>query len=154
MYRRENVMESAAARLYFHKMSVLLEADLPVSGDNPHELNPRSITLADSARPVWEPFYNSVERELRQDGKYVSIHGLANKAGEHVLRERCPEICELFTQRNWELPKSIGRVYDSSLAQKVLGWQPVHGFDSVVQMLDAQIPEVLPEHARVHQVSE
>jgi UDP-glucose 4-epimerase len=71
-----------------------------------------------------------------------------------VLRERCPEICTLFAERKWELPKSIGRVYDSSLAQNVLGWQPAHGFDSVVKMLDAQIPEVLPEQARVHQASE
>jgi nucleoside-diphosphate-sugar epimerase len=73
---------------------------------------------------------------------------------ENVLRERCPEICELFTERNWELPKSIGRVYDSSEAQSELGWRPVHGFESVVKMLDEQIPEVLPAQASVHQVSE
>ena len=73
---------------------------------------------------------------------------------ESVLRERCPEICRLFTERNWELPKSIGRVYDSSLAQSELRWRPMHGFASVVKMLDDQIPEVLPEQALVHQVSE
>jgi UDP-glucose 4-epimerase len=75
-------------------------------------------------------------------------------SAEHVLRKKCPDICELFAQRNWQLPDSIDRVYDSSLAQSELGWRPAHGFESVVKTLDAQIPEVLPEQARVHQVSE
>jgi nucleoside-diphosphate-sugar epimerase len=73
---------------------------------------------------------------------------------ENVLRARCPEILELFATRNWELPGPIDRVYDSSLAQSVLGWRPVHGFESIVKMLDEQIPEVLPEQALVHRVAE
>jgi UDP-glucose 4-epimerase len=73
---------------------------------------------------------------------------------ESVLREKCPEICDLFAKRNWKLPASIDRVYDSSRAQSVLGWRPVHGFESVVRLLDSQIPEVLPEQATTHQVAE
>lgn len=73
---------------------------------------------------------------------------------ETILRERCPDICDLFEERGWTLPKSIDRVYDSSLAQNVLGWQPAHGYEDVVKLLDAQICEVLPERAFVHQVSE
>ena len=61
-----------------------------------------------------------------------------------VLRQRCPAICELFESRQWEIPESIDRVYDSTEAHRLLGWKPRYGFESVVELLDAQIPEVLP----------
>ena len=64
-----------------------------------------------------------------------------------VLRERCPAICTTFESRGWSLPESIDRVYDSSRAQKALEWKPVFGFEEVVNLLDMQISEVLPEEA-------
>ena len=51
---------------------------------------------------------------------------------ESVLWRKCPELCAFFEQRNWPLPESIGRVYDSSLAQQELGWVPLYGFKDVV----------------------
>ena len=69
---------------------------------------------------------------------------------EVVLKERCPSICELFESRSWALPDSIGRVYDSSRAQRDLGWAPSRGFGEVTRMLDAQISEVLPPGAITH----
>ena len=71
-----------------------------------------------------------------------------------VLYKRCPSICELFEARQWALPTSIDRVYDSSEAQQVLGWTPTYGFEEVVHLLDAQISEVLPEQAAETAVSE
>ena len=71
-----------------------------------------------------------------------------------VLRERCPAICETFESRGWSLPDSIDRVYDSSKAQKDLKWKPVYGFEEVVNLLDNQISEVLPEQAERNLVSE
>jgi UDP-glucose 4-epimerase len=71
-----------------------------------------------------------------------------------VLRERCPEICETFESRGWSLPDSIDRVYDSSMAQQVLKWTPAYGFRDVVNLLDNQISEVLPEHTEWNCVSE
>lgn len=56
---------------------------------------------------------------------------------EDVLRHRCPSICKLFASRQWNLPGSIDRVYDSSLAQQVLGWTPSYGFEEVARLLDA-----------------
>jgi UDP-glucose 4-epimerase len=73
---------------------------------------------------------------------------------ESVLRRKCPSLCELFERRNWALPGSIDRVYDSSLAQTELGWLPKYGFEDVVKMLDAGISEVLPQEAQVMRVSE
>ncbi len=71
-----------------------------------------------------------------------------------VLRNRCPPICRLFETRNWEFPKSIDRVYDSSLAQRTLGWIPSYGFEEVAHLLDAEISEVLPERAPEETISE
>jgi nucleoside-diphosphate-sugar epimerase len=71
-----------------------------------------------------------------------------------VLRERCPEICATFKSRGWSLPDSIDRVYDSSRAQEALEWNPAFGFEEVVNLLDEQISEVLPEEAERNRVSE
>ena len=71
-----------------------------------------------------------------------------------VLSERCPAICETFESRGWSLPDSIDRVYDSSKAQKALKWTPVYGFEEIVNLLDNQISEVLPEQAERNRVSE
>jgi UDP-glucose 4-epimerase len=71
-----------------------------------------------------------------------------------VLSERCPAICETFESRGWSLPDSIDRIYDSSKAQKTLKWKPVYGFEEVVNLLDNQISEVLPEQAERNRVSE
>ncbi len=61
-----------------------------------------------------------------------------------VIKQRCPEIALEFEQRGWQLPNSLDRVYDSSAAQQQLGWHPSHSFESVLDMLDKEIAEVLP----------
>jgi len=71
-----------------------------------------------------------------------------------VLRERCPSICATFESRGWALPEHIDRVYDSSRAQQILEWNPVFGFEEVVNQLDNQISEVLPEEAARNCISE
>ena len=73
---------------------------------------------------------------------------------ESVLLERCPAICSLFESRGWPLPESIDRVYNSSKAQRDLSWTPKYGFGEVVDLLDNQISEVLPEQAEKNLVSE
>ena len=73
---------------------------------------------------------------------------------EKVLRQKCPSVCGLFESRRWKLPESIDRVYDSSLAQRVLGWTPSYGFEEVTRLLDAHIPEVLPAQAAENTISE
>ncbi|RYU68706.1 NAD(P)-dependent oxidoreductase [Aliivibrio finisterrensis] len=61
-----------------------------------------------------------------------------------VIKRKCPEIALAFKQRNWQLPQSLDRVYDSSSAREKLGWLPIHGFESVLEMLDTETAEVLP----------
>ena len=73
---------------------------------------------------------------------------------EKVLRKSCPSICDLFATRQWALPGSIDRVYDSSLAQRMLGWKPRYGFEEVTKLLDDHIAEVLPPQAAENTLSE
>ena len=61
-----------------------------------------------------------------------------------VLAQRAPALLHAFEQRGWPLPEQIDRVYDASLAQRLLGWQPRHGFDEVLRQLDEGAAEVLP----------
>lgn len=63
---------------------------------------------------------------------------------EAVIKRKCPEIALAFKQRDWQLPQSLDRVYDSSSAREKLGWSPIHGFESVLEMLDSETAEVLP----------
>lgn len=63
---------------------------------------------------------------------------------DEVIREHAPALAADFENRGWCLPKSLDRVYDSTLAQRELGWQPKHGYQSVLRMLDDEIAEVLP----------
>ncbi|ALU41842.1 NAD-dependent epimerase/dehydratase family protein [Pseudoalteromonas rubra] len=61
-----------------------------------------------------------------------------------IISERCPGLLSAFEQRGWALPDSLDRVYDSSAAQLHLGWRSEHGFEQVLEMLDAEFAEVLP----------
>ena len=61
-----------------------------------------------------------------------------------VIGRKVPELASEFGRRGWALPGSIDRVYDASLAHQELGWQARHGFQSVLQQLDQNRPEVLP----------
>jgi len=76
------------------------------------------------------------------------------KTPEKVLQHRCQPVCDHFASRQWKFPASIDRVYDSSLAQRKLGWTPRYGFKDVARLLDAHIPEVLPENAAEDTISQ
>lgn len=61
-----------------------------------------------------------------------------------VISQYEPELAAAFQRRGWTLPKTLDRVYDSSMAQQVLGWQPRYGYNSVLAQLDNDVAEVLP----------
>jgi nucleoside-diphosphate-sugar epimerase len=56
-----------------------------------------------------------------------------NAAG--VIANRFPEASALYAARGWQLPASIGRVYDASRAERVLGFRCRSDFDSVLSAL-------------------
>jgi nucleoside-diphosphate-sugar epimerase len=52
-----------------------------------------------------------------------------------LIRERFPDAEALFAARGWQLPGSLGRVYDPSLAEAELGWRARTDFAAVLQAL-------------------
>jgi hypothetical protein len=58
-----------------------------------------------------------------------------------VLRH-FPHAAALYARPGWQLPRSIGRVYDSSLAENRLGFRCETGFESILEALadDAPLP--------------
>jgi UDP-glucose 4-epimerase len=61
-----------------------------------------------------------------------------------ALRRRAPDLVQAFEERGWELPPSLDRVYTSARAREALDWTPRHGFQSVLNLYDQELPEVLP----------
>ena len=111
------------------------------------------LTRGIDARDVANAHLCSVEKRLSGFNRFIisgatpfhfsDCEALYTEAGA-VIKRKCPEIALAFKQRNWQLPQSLDRVYDSSSACEKLGWLPIHGFESVLEMLDTEIPEVLP----------
>lgn len=52
-----------------------------------------------------------------------------------LIRERFPDAEALFAARGWQLPKSLGRVYDPSLAEAELGFRCRTDFAAVLAAL-------------------
>ena len=61
-----------------------------------------------------------------------------------VLRRRAPDLVLAFEERGWDLPPTLDRVYSSARARDALDWTPRHGFQSVLDLYDQELPEVLP----------
>lgn len=57
-----------------------------------------------------------------------------------IIRERFPDAEALFAARGWELPKSLGRVYDPALAEHELGWRAQTDFAAVLEALRTGAP--------------
>ena len=74
-----------------------------------------------------EPFARSEARELMHDA-----------AG--LISARFPDARALYADRGWTLPERIGRVYDASLAERVLGFRCATDFAAVLHALRSGAP--------------
>lgn len=111
------------------------------------------LTRGIDARDVANAHLCAVEKRLSGFNRFIisgatpfhfsDCGALYTEAGA-VIKRKCPEIALVFQQRSWQLPQSLDRVYDSSSAREKLGWSPIHGFESVLEMLDTETAEVLP----------
>lgn len=111
------------------------------------------LTRGIDARDVANAHLCAVEKRLSGFHRFIisgatpfhfsDCEALYTEAGA-VIKRKCPEIALAFQQRSWQLPQSLDRVYDSSSAREKLGWSPIHGFESVLEMLDTETAEVLP----------
>ena len=111
------------------------------------------LTRGIDARDVANAHLCSVEKRLSGFNRFIISGATPFQLSDceelytdaaSVIERQCPDIALAFKQRDWQLPQSLDRVYDSSSACDKLGWSPIHGFKSVLEMLDTEIPEVLP----------
>jgi nucleoside-diphosphate-sugar epimerase len=52
-----------------------------------------------------------------------------------VIARHFPDAAELYARRGWQLPRSIGRVYDAGLAERAMGFRCATGFAEVLAAL-------------------
>jgi len=57
-----------------------------------------------------------------------------------VIARYFPDAAALYARQGWTLPKSIGRVYDAGLAERLLGFRSETGFAEVLAALRAGAP--------------
>ena len=60
----------------------------------------------------------------RQDAEELLCHAPA------MIDQRCPGLIARMTEKGWRPPRSIGRIYDASLAERELGFRPGFGIDA------------------------
>ena len=68
------------------------------------------------------PFARSDAAELKRDARAV-------------IARHFPDAAALYDRAGWTLPASIDRVYDASLAERVLGFRCATGFSDVLAAL-------------------
>jgi UDP-glucose 4-epimerase len=59
-----------------------------------------------------------------------------------VIERHFPDAPALYARRGWRLPTSIGRVYDASRIERMMGFRCATDFGSVLQALrtDGRLP--------------
>jgi hypothetical protein len=93
--------ESTSGTRVFHKISsenfshlshfsqgpgAILASPARLAEGKRNELDPPVLTLDNDAERLWIRFVDDVETEMRPGGAWETIHGLANKLGNHAAR--------------------------------------------------------------------
>lgn len=66
--------------------------------------------------------------------------GALKRDARNLILQRFPDAADLFDARGWQLPTSLGRVYDPSLAERQLGFRCQTDFAAVLQALRDHAP--------------
>lgn len=85
-YSEDNLSTNKDYINYQNKLIAILRTPKPLKADTQNELMPRELTIAPDSKKLWISFYEAVEKENGEKGKFYSIQGFGNKAAEHVLR--------------------------------------------------------------------
>ncbi len=85
-YSSLDLSHNSELKNYYSRVKELLKEKIPLASGSRNELNPSGLRLDDKANLSAIEFYNSVEMETSENGKYRSIRAFASKSLEHVLR--------------------------------------------------------------------
>ena len=65
---------------------------------------------------------------------------LLKRDARAVIARHFPQAADLYARHGWELPASIGRVYDARRAERVLGYRCATDFAAILDALDRDQP--------------
>lgn len=90
-YQAKDVSNTPEMERYYQQIQRNLKEPLPLrvdekTGDLLNELEPRTITLEDTAKQAWIIAYEAIEVESGKGREFESIEGFAGKAGNHIIR--------------------------------------------------------------------
>jgi hypothetical protein len=86
MWREPSEDSDRAIRRYGARILDILERPLPLVDGKTNELAPRCLPLTADARKIWIEFADNIEGQIKDDGVFAPIRGLANKLPEHAQR--------------------------------------------------------------------
>lgn len=85
-YQNVDLSREHAMLSYWNQIRDCLNENQHLVEGSRNELEPRSLVMSSDAKELWVAFYNTVEQELGEGGKYRGIRAFACKAAEHCLR--------------------------------------------------------------------
>ena len=86
MWREPSEDSDRAIKRYGARILDILERPLPLVDGKTNELAPRCLPLTADARKIWIEFADNIEAQIKDDGVFAPIRGLANKLPEHAQR--------------------------------------------------------------------
>jgi hypothetical protein len=85
-YKSVDLSKNEHMKFYQAKMIHILDTPLPIVDGSRNELNPRLLALSENAKRIWVGFYNDIEKELGDGGRYHVIRGFGSKIAEQAIR--------------------------------------------------------------------
>ena len=86
MWHETSEDSDRAIKRYGARILGILERPLPLVDGKTSELAPRCLPPTADARKIWIEFADNIEAQIKDDGVFASIRGLANKLPEHAQR--------------------------------------------------------------------
>ena len=101
---------------YQYQISRILGREIPT--DKSGQISPITLKLDGESKKAWVRFYNEVEQQLTDSGKYRDIRDVASKAADN-----CARLAALFQYLEDDQSERIytGYVMD---AARIIRWQP------------------------------
>jgi hypothetical protein len=155
--REPNPADADALKVFEKRCLDILRRPMPLAVGKRNELEPPNIQFSPEARALWDAFRRAVEPELKEDGEYEPIRGLANKMAEHAARlAAAMTLFENITATDIPGELMVGgiklaqfyasealRLFEAGhinpdllLAQKLLDWLQRDGAPEVVSLRD------------------
>jgi len=154
-YQDRQEAYQAVIKRYENLLMPLLNSPLKVKADGALQL--RTLTLTKEAKQCWIVFYNEVEIQQGDNGRYHPIRGFASKVAEHALRlagilavvqdyyvetisisiiNSAIQIMRFYVEENLRLAVGGSLSGELSLAEKVLDYVIKHHDQGLFCLID------------------